>query len=177
MNGADQCAMVAGHPDDHRTAEQILAGGPWSAPITTPVTKPPKSRPAPSLILLVVGLVVVVAWLGTRGGATPSTPTAGGAQPARPSQHVSGTGISNSAPVQLSGSYRVDWTATDAEGRDCYHGTSLRTTSDRRAAELVATEVHGSGSGTVYVYDLPQGSYFVEANSGCDDWGFTFTPS
>lgn len=106
-------------------------------------------------------------------------PRADSASPSAPrsSVTVSGTGSSDSQPLTLSGDYEVRWTARDPSGGACLHYANLDVVGEmRRAADLISTEVRGSGSGTVYVYDLDPGRYYVNANSGCD-WSLTFAPN
>lgn len=117
-------------------------------------------------------LVLVLVLALTAGGCGNSPPAA---TPTRTTVTASGAGIMDSAPMRMSGTYEVTWTATgNASG--CYHGANLRTTSDKRAAELLSLKVTGTRTGTVWVYDLSPGSYFVNANSGCDPWSFRFVP-
>jgi DUF971 family protein len=97
------------------------------------------------------------------------------AAPQRQAVTVTGSGIMNSEPFRLSGDYSVDWTATASSDVGCYHGTSLEPTGTGRGADLISKEVSGTESGTVGVYGLASGSYYVRAASGCD-WTFRFEP-
>lgn len=133
----------------------------------------PKKRDTGSPILWVAIAVLLVVDAGIFF--LYDSPAAGGNPAPRSQVTVSGEGIMSSEPVTLAGDYRVDWLASNDGGRDCFHGTTLRTTGGERAADLILTEVHGSGSGTVYVYGLESGRYYVDASSGCA-WSFTFVP-
>lgn len=143
-------------------------GAPLPARAVGPA-KAPSGRALRALVLLVI--VGAVGW-----GLVSRREAAAMPALARSVETVSGAGIMQSAPVSLGGTYEVAWSARPVGNHECYHGTDLRTTSDHRASDLVSVQVPVAGtSGTVWVYDLDQGEYFVDANSGCQ-WSFTFTP-
>jgi hypothetical protein len=79
--------------------------------------------------------------------ASPSAP--------RSSVTASGTVSSDSQPLTLSGDYGVRWTASDPSGGGCLHYANLDVVGKMRsAADLISTEVRGSGSGRVRHVDL-----------------------
>ena len=119
---------------------------------------------------LLAGVVLVGLVIASNTGRLAPTPG-----PARAPVTVRGGAMMTSDPIRLTGDYGVTWTASNAEGRDCYHGVSLKPLDDGGRETLVSTEVKGTGSGTTSLYDL-DGRYAVDANSGCDVWEFTFSP-
>jgi hypothetical protein len=100
----------------------------------------------------------------------------GGAAPQAPIT-VTGSGIENSAPFHLNGGdYRVAWTATPHSDGGCYHGLHLEPTGgsggEWLAAEMIDTAAPMNDS--TYVYGVSAGSYYINANSGCD-WTVTLS--
>jgi hypothetical protein len=132
------------------------------------------------VILVLVGLAVVGnvfrdVDVPSSGG---SGNGAGTGATARSTERVTGSGIEKSDRFNLEGDYAVSWTATPDSDVGCYHGAFLRDQGDDIEEFLVNETLDGtaSASGTTNVYSLDAGSYYIDANSGCD-WTFTFAPS
>ena len=125
--------------------------------------------------------VLAVAFV-IRPSAPTNTPAAPGivAPAARSVVNVAGTGISNSKPFHLDGSYTVAWTATPDSDVGCFHGADL----ERADGELVQSNTlvnemlndANPASGSTQLYNLDSTNYYVHGVSGCA-WTFTFTPS
>lgn len=140
-----------------------------------------------------VGIIVVLAAIGTSGTAQPAaepapqpsetiaTPAVASSSepaattlasaPAPSPVTVNGSGTGNSAPFELgAGDYRATWQARGS----CFVWLELQAATGAYlpGGTIALQMVNGSASGETYLYGLPAGRYYVAANAGCP-WSVT----
>lgn len=128
-------------------------------------------RANPIVALVWTAAIVAVVWYGASFVKLPTM------SPAAPRTTVTRSGDQSLTTDRfaLSGSYRIDWTATDTGGSNvgCFHAADLEPGGGN--AGTGSPEGGQTLTGTTYLYDLAASSYALVVNSGCS-WSVTLTP-
>jgi hypothetical protein len=101
------------------------------------------------------------------GGAPPPPPA-----PSEQAISFSGTTTQKTTAFHLSaGNYTVTWSGQDTTGYGCYLGISLRSVDPNlRVFELIANKAVNDNaieSGTTQAYNIKNGDYYFDVNTGC----------